>query len=93
MKKRIFITGQKNWEGDVTLDFNDSEGRPCEWNLPLGSIDLEVPNDIIPSKPTWNAMMEKHKLKCAKHKVTEMEVRLKKAEEELADLLCLPSSI
>jgi hypothetical protein len=91
MKQRLYITGEKShWDGKVTLRFStDPDSTPYAWQLPLGAIEVDLPYDFIPNDDTWNAMSEKHKIVCAKHKITEAQVVLRKAEEELKTLLCI----
>ena len=91
MKQRLYVSGYKRWSGEIDLRFETTECEdPSSWNVPLGAIEIELPDDIVPNEICWNALTEKHKIRCAKYKITEAQVRLSKAEEELRDLLAIP---
>ena len=91
MKKLAYIYATSWDKEELHIEFSE-----CHQDhfIPLGTAMLNLPDDIIPkSNDTWNSMVNNHKVKTAKRMITECQVKLQQAEDNLSDLLALPPSV
>jgi hypothetical protein len=90
MIKKLYIH-QYTWErgtDEISISFDKEKGSS---EIFLGTIDLTLPDDLIPDDEVWNALVQDSRLEYAKSRVVETQVAHESAKEDLKELTALPS--
>lgn len=61
------------------------------YEIPLGDVEIEVPDHIVASIDNLDELAYLHRIKCSETNLNEMRAGLFKAEEEHKKLIALPN--